>query len=141
MNGCCTGRPPPVNEVMPHLPAPARRHRVPSLGLPAVVGLAGAFAALLLSAAAGRAQQQGYGQTMGSSTLERQVFDAGPGSKSSSILDSTNPLDLLNKLRRNTALDEATSPDSAIDQALKDYEAKAPASPAPPAPTTRLKTP
>lgn len=139
----CTGRPPPANEVMPHLPAPApaRRHRARFQRLPAVVGLAGTFGALLLSAAAGQAQQQGYGQTMGTSPLERQVFDAGPGSKSSSILDSTNPLDLLNKLRRNTALDEATSPDSAIDQALKDYEAKAPASSAPSAPATRLKAP
>ena len=85
--------------------------------------LGGALAAGLLSPVSAEPQLQGYGQTLGTSPQERQVFD--PGSKDSSILDSTNPLDLMNKLRRSTALDDATSPGSAIDQALKEYEAKA----------------
>lgn len=70
------------------------------------------------------AQQQGYGQTIqdsnsgGASTL-------GPGvGKSSSILDATNPIDLMNRLRRSQALDDATPPSSAVDQALKDYSAQ-----------------
>jgi hypothetical protein len=90
--------------------------------------------ALCLSAAgAARAQQGGYGQTLGTSPMERQIYDYGPGGKPSgggSILDSTNPIDLMNKLRRGTAMQDATSPESAIDQALKDFEAQ----PAPSAP-------
>tara|TARA_B100001250_G_C19427402_1_gene625965 strand:+ start:81 stop:437 length:357 start_codon:yes stop_codon:yes gene_type:complete len=40
------------------------------------------------------------------------------------ILDATNPLDLLNRLRQATAMDDATTPSDAIDEALKvfDYE-------------------
>jgi len=70
------------------------------------------------------AQQQGYGQTIqdsssgGASTL-------GPGAgKSGSILDATNPIDLMNRLRRSQALDDATPPSSAVDQALRDYSAQ-----------------
>jgi hypothetical protein len=48
-------------------------------------------------------------------------FGTGP-KRSSSILDSTNPLDLMNKLRRGTALDIATPPGDAVDAALKDFQ-------------------
>lgn len=41
--------------------------------------------------------------------------------KGSSVLDSVNPIDLMNKIRRSTALDDATPPSEAIDQALKEY--------------------
>jgi len=99
--------------------------------------LVGALAAALLSPASAQTNLQGYGQTLGTSPQERQVFD--PGSKDSSILDSTNPLDLMNKLRRSTALDDATSPGSAIDQALKEYEVKA--APAPLTSKSGLKAP
>ena len=71
------------------------------------------------------AQVAGYGQTMGTSPQERQVYDGG-GSKTS-VLDATNPIDLMNRLRRSTAMDDATSPSQAIDKALKDLEAPAPA--------------
>jgi hypothetical protein len=71
------------------------------------------------------AQVAGYGQTMGTSTQERQVYDGG-GSKSS-VLDATNPIDLMNRLRRSTAMDDATSPGQAVDKALKELEAPAPA--------------
>ncbi len=90
---------------------------------------AGVGALALLMAGEARAQQAGYGQTLGTSTQERQLYDYGPsksGTGSGSILDSTNPLDLLNKLKRSTALDDATPPSSAIDQALRDFDAKAP---------------
>jgi hypothetical protein len=87
----------------------------------------------LAGAGAARAQQSGYGQTLGTSPMERQIYDYEPGGKPSgggSILDSTNPLDLMNKLQRGTAMQDATSPESAIDQALKDFEAQpAPAAP------------
>ena len=71
------------------------------------------------------AQEAGYGQTMGTSPQERQVYDGG-GSKSS-VLDATNPIDLMNRLRRSTAMDNATSPDQAVDKALKDFDTPAPA--------------
>ncbi len=90
---------------------------------------AGVGAMALLMGGEARAQQAGYGQTLGTSIQERQLYDYGPsksGSGSGSILDSTNPLDLLNKLKRSSALDDATPPSSAIDQALRDFDAKAP---------------
>jgi hypothetical protein len=68
------------------------------------------------------AQQAGYGQTLGSSQQERELnLGTGP-QRSGSILDSTNPLDLMNKLRRGTALDNATPPGDAVDAALKDFQ-------------------
>lgn len=103
-----------------------------------LMGLASLLSALLLAPSwiaelPASAQQAGYGQTMGSSTPERQFYDYGPsnsssGSGGSSLLNTTNPMDLMNKLRRSTALDDATSPSSAIDQALKDLEASSAAS-------------
>jgi hypothetical protein len=71
------------------------------------------------------AQVAGYGQTMGTNPQERQVYDGG-GSKSS-VLDATNPIDLMNRLRRSTAMDDATSPGQAVDKALKDFDKPAPA--------------
>ncbi len=81
----------------------------------------------LLPAIGARAQEAGYGQTLGTSPMERQILDYGPGGGGSgggTILDSTNPMDLLNKLKRSTALEEATPPSSAVDQALKDFDAQ-----------------
>lgn len=40
----------------------------------------------------------------------------------SSILDATNPMELLNRLRNATAMDNATEPSDAIDEALKALE-------------------
>jgi hypothetical protein len=71
------------------------------------------------------AQVAGYGQTLGTSPQERQVYD-GAGAKSS-VLDATNPIDLMNRLRRSTAMDDATSPGQAVDKALKDFDTPAPA--------------
>lgn len=71
----------------------------------------------------GLAQVAGYGQTMGTSPQERQIYDGGPSK--SSVLDATNPIDLMNRLRRSTSMDDATSPDQAVDRALKDFEAPA----------------
>ena len=100
-------------------------------------------AALLLAAASApaRAQQAGYGQTMGTSPMERQVYDGTGKSGGGSILDSTNPLDLLNKLRRGTAMDDATPPSSAIDQALKDLDAQAAPAPGVSAVSSQVKAP
>jgi hypothetical protein len=101
-----------------------RRHS-PLLALAALLG----SAAVLLPVAAA-AQQQGYGQTLGTSPMEKQMFDPDPrgGKGGGSLLDSTNPMDLMNKIRRSTAMDEATPPASAIDQALRDFDSQ-PAAP------------
>lgn len=85
------------------------------------------LSAPLLCDAAAHAQQAGYGQTLGTTPMERQLYDGGTGRPSSgSILDSTNPIELMNKIRRGTAMDEATPPASAIDQALQQLEAQTP---------------
>jgi hypothetical protein len=92
------------------------------------VGLATFVALSVAPMAPAAAQQKGYGQTLGSSPLEQQIYDGGSGGppKGSSVLDSTNPIDLMQKLRRATAMDDATPPASAIDQALKDLESQSP---------------
>ena len=46
---------------------------------------------------------------------------AEPNRSGGSILDSANPIDLMNKIRRGTAMDDATPPGDAIDAALRDY--------------------
>lgn len=62
----------------------------------------------------------------GYSKVEQQFINqetTGSGSsKSDSILDSGNPLELLNKLRRGAAMEEATPPRDSIDAALKELE-------------------
>jgi hypothetical protein len=84
------------------------------LGLAAGFSLAG-----LLAPGTARADY-----AAGQSKQEQQFYDYGPSGSGSgkgggSILDSTNPMDLMNKLRKSTAMDDATPPGDAIDQALK----------------------
>ncbi len=64
------------------------------------------------------AQINGIGQ----SPQEREFYGNSPGNKEGTILDATNPMDLMNRLRRATAMDNATSPSDAIDSALKALE-------------------
>jgi hypothetical protein len=55
----------------------------------------------------------------------QQTLDASTGASSKSgagVLGSTNPFDLMNKLRQATALDEATPPRDAIDAAVSEYQ-------------------
>ncbi|MFN9646197.1 MAG: hypothetical protein ACK6BG_14015 [Cyanobacteriota bacterium] len=87
------------------------------------------------------AQQSGYGQTMGSSPIEQGVYNYDPSGASrpggsSSGLNPANPLDLINKIRKGTALDNATSPGDAVDQALKELEAQNRPQPGPTRPAT-----
>ncbi|MFM7512854.1 MAG: hypothetical protein ACKO3F_05705 [Cyanobium sp.] len=98
----------------PH-PASTRALRVP---------LPWACALLLLLAVPlrGQAQVQGYGQTIDSPQQQREL-DAGSGGPSrNSALDATNPIDLMNRLRRASAFDNATPPSDAIDAALRDFQ-------------------
>ena len=41
--------------------------------------------------------------------------------KNGAIIDATNPMDLINRLRQATAMDNATTPSDAIDEALKAF--------------------
>jgi hypothetical protein len=102
---------------------------VPSCHLPAapvaVAGLALFLAAAdALAPGSVFAQQSGYGQTLGITPQERQLYGSGSsGGASGGPIDARNPIDLINQLRRSTALDDATPPATAVDQALKDLEA------------------
>ncbi len=60
--------------------------------------------------------------TFGQSVQEQQIYDNSPTGRPTGVLESGNPLELMNKLRRGTAMDNATSPGDAIDQALRDLE-------------------
>ncbi len=56
-------------------------------------------------------------------TKQQNVFD-GPGERPKGALDATNPLELMNQLRRSSAMDNATPPGDAIDRALREMEAQ-----------------
>ena len=90
-------------------------------------------AALFAGMAAGgslvRAQEKGYGQTISSPQQERELdYGTGP-TRSGSVLDSANPIELMNKLRKASSLDDATQPGDAVDAALRDFNSQS-ASPA-----------
>ena len=54
---------------------------------------------------------------------ERDIYGNGaPGADGGSILDATNPMDLINRIRQAGSLDDATPPADAIDAALKALE-------------------
>ena len=61
---------------------------------------------------------------------EREIHDTfSADQKNGSILDATNPMELINQLRRATAMDDATSPSDAIDEALRALEQNDPSTP------------
>jgi len=79
----------------------------------------------------------GFSQPLGVTPQDRQLFgngsDSGSGvgpAGSSSGIDIKNPIDLINRIRRSSALDDATPPASAVDQALKALEAQSVPGPA-----------
>ncbi|MCX5939512.1 MAG: hypothetical protein NTX18_00425 [Cyanobium sp. LacPavin_0818_WC50_MAG_67_9] len=86
------------------------------------------------------AQEKGYGQTISSPQQEREL-DYGTGTnRGGSALDSTNPWELMNKLRKATSLDDATQPGDAVDAALKDFDSQS-SPPAKASPAAAVKGP
>ena len=59
---------------------------------------------------------------------ERAIYGCG---ESSDILDATNPMALINRLRKSGAMDDATPPSDAVDAALKALEMSPASAPAP----------
>ena len=105
----------------------------------ATVALAAAVASVA-GVGAARAQEKGYGQTISSPQQEREL-DYGTGTnKGGSALDSANPIDLMNKLRKATSMDNATNPGDAVDAALRDFHSP-PAAPASASPAVTVKGP
>ena len=98
-------------------------NRVP-LGLNPLckLGLAALPIALLsLTTVVDRAEAQLSGDYQ--TPQERDLYNTVPGNNDKgTILDATNPMDLMNRLRRSTAMDDATAPSDAIDAALKALE-------------------
>ena len=111
----------------------------------ATVALAAAVASVIGGASvagvgAARAQEKGYGQTISSPQQEREL-DYGTGTnRGGSALDSANPIDLMNKLRKATSMDNATNPGDAVDAALRDFHSP-PAAPASASPAATVKGP
>jgi hypothetical protein len=54
---------------------------------------------------------------------ERQIYSPdSAGSAGGSVLDATNPMDLLYRIRQSNAMEDATPPSDAVDAALKAYQ-------------------
>jgi len=112
-----------------------------SATLPLVAAVASVVGvASVAGVGAARAQEKGYGQTISSPQQEREL-DYGTGTnRGGSALDSANPIDLMNKLRKATSMDNATNPGDAVDAALRDFHSP-PAAPASAAPAATVKGP
>ncbi len=68
-----------------------------------------------------RAQVNGIYQ----SPEQRSLYDDSEGSDSpGTLFDPSNPMGLMNLLQRATAMDDATSPSDAVDQALQSFESE-----------------
>ena len=104
-------------------------------------GLPILLSAAVLAAFAGHqpaaAQQQGYGQTLtGASSGGADPTGSRTGSgKGGSLLDAVNPIDLMNKINRSQAMEDATPPGDAVDAALREFATQAPGAGAAAGPT------
>ncbi|MED5469712.1 MAG: hypothetical protein VX542_05530 [Cyanobacteriota bacterium] len=96
--------------------APLGLHTLCKFGLAALP-----IALLSLTTVVDRAEAQLSGDYQ--TPQERDLYNTVPGNNDKgTILDATNPMDLMNRLRRSTAMDDATVPSDAIDAALKALE-------------------
>ncbi len=57
---------------------------------------------------------------------EQDIFGNGTNGGSGPILDATNPMDLINRLRKSESMNDATPPSDAIDAALKNFQQETP---------------
>ena len=70
-----------------------------------------------------------YSQSVREADLpqEREIHNTfSRDQKNGALIDATNPMDLINRLRQATAMDNATSPSDAIDDALRAFDEKEP---------------
>jgi hypothetical protein len=68
-------------------------------------------------------QADGVGQSYGNPQLQKEL-DYGTGKQDGgSIFNTANPIELMNKLRKSSAMDDATSPSDAVDAALNGLDA------------------
>jgi hypothetical protein len=123
--------------------APSKAPSKGLIGLGSTIALAAGVVltnAVGVGVGAARAQEKGYGQTISSPQQEREL-DYGTGTnRGGSVIDSANPIDLMNKLRKATAMDDATPPGDAVDAALRDFHSP-PAVPASASPAALMKGP
>jgi hypothetical protein len=104
------------------LPMSPLRHSIAPALKPVLLGSCALPLLLLAVGTRAQAQVQGYGQTIDSPQQQREL-DAGTGAPSrNAALDAANPIDLMNRLRRASAFDNATPPGDAIDAALRDFQ-------------------
>jgi len=57
---------------------------------------------------------------------EKEIFGNGTDAGAGPILDATNPMDLINRLRKSESMTDATPPSDAIDAALKNFQQETP---------------
>jgi len=57
---------------------------------------------------------------------EQEIFGNGTDGGNGPLLDATNPMDLINRLRQSESMNDATDPSDAIDAALKDFQRVSP---------------
>ena len=53
---------------------------------------------------------------------EQNLYNYGTSKPGNSLMDVTNPMELMNRLRNSSAMDNATNPKDAIDAALRQFE-------------------
>ena len=109
--------------------ASRQSRRTPRLLGVMALGLGTALSPVLSPALSPALAQQagGVGQTNGNPQLQKEL-DYGNGKQDGgSIFNTANPFELMNKLRKSSSMDDATSPSDAVDAALKGMDS----SPAP----------
>lgn len=96
--------------------------------MPSIQRLIAAGAVLVTCAAGASGLAQSQAPMTGYQTpAEQEIYNTEPGKPKGSVLDATNPMDLLNRLRQATSMSDATDPVDAIDAALKGWESQTPA--------------
>ena len=87
-------------------------------------GLAFAICSALLSVCPAAQSQTTMSQpTVLERNEDRDIYNTLPGEskKKGSVLDVTNPMELMRSLRQATSMNDATDPVDAIDEALREF--------------------